>query len=369
MITNDKYNKFKNSINKTYSEKFKLIRDSSLLFSYFGNIISIFFAYFFFISLFSNIVYAINPYIISLSIIIFLGIFEYLKRYVFDLLVIEFLSKVKYTKQKITFLISASFLIFLSFFLSLTGSQKLVNNEKFIQEKNNYNIETKTDSINKYYMDNYISQYKTENIKLIEQQSELTNQQSNLINNKSNISRISSQLNTINNQINFNKESIIKYEKQRDDQIIEVKNKETNKLKNEKNNNSINIIYFILFSTLMEFIIIYGVFYNRYYEFRTISEYEEDTVNTLGYKNWKKYSEILSIIFINDIKINEYIQSSAAIMDLIEANDLKYTKNDLDICLKTLNHLGIIETKGPKRLLKISKKNSEETLKNYFNIK
>ena len=369
MITNNKYQEFKNSINKSYSEKFNVIRISSIIFSFFGNITSIFFAFFFFLSLFSNILFNINPLYIGVGVVLFLGIFEYIKRYVFDLFSIELLKNTKFTKNKIFFLITTLIMISFSFFFSLNGAQKLVNNETFIKEKIDYTIKSKTDSINNYYLINYIKPYQEENRKLITQQAELTNQQTQLVNKGWNTTKVSNQLQTINEQIFTNKSQISKYELEKNNKIEKLEKSENKKLSSEQNKNNTNIFYFLFLSTIIELIIIAGVFYNRYYTFRTIKEYEEETVNTLGYKNWIMYSQILNIIFSKDIKINEYISSLNSIMETIDANDLNISKTDLTKAFKTFNYLGITETKGPKRLLRMSKTKSEELLKNYFNIK
>jgi len=368
MITNKKYNDFKNSFNKSYSEKFNLIRIGTVIFSFFGNITSIFFAFFFFLSLFSVILVNINTLWVGLGVVFFLGLFEYLKRYVFDLFSIELLKKSKFTKQKLIFSITTIVMIAFSFFFSLNGAQRLVNNETFIKEKISYNINTKTDSINNYYIVNYIKPYQKENNNLISQQAELTNQQTQLVNKGWNTTKISEQLSTINTQITNNKENITKYELERDNKIKKIEIKENNKLDKEQDKNTTNIIYFLFLSTIIELIIIAGVFYNRYYEYRTIQEYEEETINTLAYKNWKLYSDILDIIFSTDIKINEYLPSFASILELIDANDLNINRSDLTKCFKTFNYLSIIENRGAKKMLRMSKTASEEALKIYFKI-
>ena len=369
MISNKKYQDFKNSINQSYSEKFKIVRFSSLIFSFFGNITSIFFAYFFFLSLFSTILFNINIFLIGVGVVLFLGIFEYIKRYVFDLFSIELLKNEKFNKNKIFFLITTLLMVGFSFFFSLNGAQRLINNETFIEEKIDYNINYMTDSINNFYLINYIKPYQEENRNLIIQQAELTNQLTHLVNKGWNTTKVSNQLNSINNQINNNKEKIAVYELERNNNIKKIEISEKKTLSTEQNKNSTNIFYFLFLSTIIELIIIAGVFYNRYYTFRSIKEYEDETVNTLAYKNWKMYSDILDIIFSKDIKINEYLSSTVSILETIDANDLNISKTDLTKCFKTFNYLGITETKGPKRLLRQSKKKSEELLKTYFKIK
>jgi len=369
MITNKKYQEFKNSINKSYSEKFSVIRISSIIFSFFGNLTSIFFAFFFFLSLFTSILFNINMLWIGVGVVVFLVLFEYIKRYVFDLFSIELLKNEKFNKNKIMFLIMTLVMVSFSFLFSLNGAQRLVNNETFINETISYNINSKTDSINNYYLINYIKPYQDENSNLISQQAELTNQQTQLVNKGWNTTSISEQLKSINEQIFTNKTKISKYEDERNFKIKNIINNENNILSKEKNKNNTNIFYFLFLSTIIELIIIIGVFYNRYYEHRTIKEYEEETVNTLAYKNWIMYSDVLNIIFSKEIKKNEYIPSANSILETIDANDLNISKSDLTKCFKTFNYLGISETKGPKRLLRMSKTKSEELLKNYFKIK
>ena len=72
----DQYLKLKDkTIQKTYSERFKLVRDSLFWFSWLGNIFSIFLAYFFVKTLFDSSFSDAKSFLIPVGIVAFLTLF------------------------------------------------------------------------------------------------------------------------------------------------------------------------------------------------------------------------------------------------------------------------------------------------------
>ena len=132
--TYEEYLKLKEkTVERSYSERFKNVRFSLYWFSWIGNIFSIFLAFFFVKSLFETSFSEVGTSIYVLGgIIIFLSLFEFLKRYIFGLFSGEYL-KDKHTifrSNMITFLLSVVLIVSASFYLSLNGAKKFVDNKK-----------------------------------------------------------------------------------------------------------------------------------------------------------------------------------------------------------------------------------------------
>lgn len=371
-VTYNKYLKYKDDINKSYNKKFKKVRIGAYIFSIFGNIISVFFAYFFFATLFSTAMFNISGVGVTIGIISFLSLFEYIKRYVFDIFSSNYLKDNKniFAKNKISFLLMTLLIVSSSFFFSLNGAQDMVNKDKLITSNNEKSIQIKIDSLNNYYNVEIIKPVKSENSKLLEQKDKITEQQSKLISNRTNISRLDGQIKSLNDQISNNKVLITKYEKHRDSVINETKIKEYSILNSKKSDNRISIIYFLILSTLIETIILMGVYYNRYYEYKSMKEYEETIINTVEFKKWRMCHDVLNLIFsYGDIKINESLPSTNSLLEIVNINELKLKQKDLIDSFKIFSYLKIYESKGNKRLLKLNKSDAISLIDNYFDIK
>jgi len=370
MITINKYNNYIKNINKTYSEKFSTIRILTVIFSIFGHITSIFFAFFFFKDLFSSSAFSVSGLWVTIGIIFCLSIFELLKRYVFDLFCIQYTNQRKILgKGKLSFLIITFIIISSSFLFSLSGARTFVNNDNKINVKNETSINQKTDSLKREY-NVLISPLISENKISVDQKTELINQQNIYINSGKNVSKINEQIKQINIQINNNKNKISSYENKRDIELKIISDKSNKKLYNDISNNNLSIVYFLIFCSLIELIILSGVYYNRLYQYKSFKEYEDSVVNTLNYKNWKAYNMIIDIIFSKgDIKINEQIPAASSILEIIDFKNIEISKKELDNCFKILSYLKICETNGKRRILKVTKENSKTLLNEYFNIK
>ena len=169
--------------------------------------------------------------------------------------------------------------------------------------------------------------------------------------------------------INDNKTKIESYEKERDNKISEIKKTETTKLDKSKSENKKNVWRFILMSAIIEFLIIIGVFFNKFYFLKTMNEYEENVVKTVAFKKWRKFDTILDFIFSNaDLKIDEPIISSSALLEIIKINEMDISKNDLEAFFKIAGHLQMYVKEGNRRILKKDFKTTKELLKNHFKI-
>ena len=154
-ITFEKYLDMKSKLMvKNHTEKFKWIDKSLYIFSWFGNCASIFLAFFFLQSLFQSSFKGVsNTVVVTFGIILFLTLFELLKRYIFGLFSVEFIKlKFKlFKKQMLFYVISSLLLVSGSFYLSLSGAKDFIDNQKIFEKETKTLVSSKKDSITSVY--------------------------------------------------------------------------------------------------------------------------------------------------------------------------------------------------------------------------
>lgn len=374
-ISYDQYHKIRDkSINKTYYEKYKEIRLGIYVFSFFGNIASVFLAYFFFRNIFDNAFNELsNNIFITIGIIFFLGLFELIKRYVFDLFSIEYIknNKTLLKKNMIGFIFCTLLIVCTSCYFTISGAKKFTDKEISLEDKTEINITSKTDSINNLFFTEYIKPLKEQNKSLLEQNEKLNLSLNNAISldNKNNVYSTRTLINQNVKMVNKNDTLINKYEKERDFKISEFKLKQNNNLIVNKDRNKQNILIFILISTIIELIIMIGIYYNEFYLYKVTTEYEKDIMNTPLFRLWKKYDEILEIIFGTGININEQMMPEESLASLLLTNEVNISKKEIKNFFRLAYNLKIIVRQGPKRIINQSLDDSKDTLKNHFKIK
>jgi len=343
---------------KSYTERFKWVDQFLYWFSWFGNAVSIFLAFFFmqhlFLSSFNEVG---NSIFVPIGIVIFLTMFELLKRYVFGIFSVEVIkTKFQIFKSNLlSFLIGVFILLSLSFYLSLNGAYVFIDNTKTFKAQTETNIVSKADSINAFYFNEYIKPLMDDNRILNEQNSKLPTWDSK--------GRSENNL-----KIKENNDKITNYESRRDKEVDEFKNKQTSKLTESIDQNKYNLISFILISSLIEIIIMIGIYYDKYYNHKMVLEYEETVINTPEFKKWYKYNFILELIYNKSKNVGDQVPSVNNIIELSESGGVKITKPELDKIFKILYYLEIVKLEGNRRFINISEEEGKKSLRNYFNI-
>lgn len=364
----DKYVDLKSkTIVKSYTERFKWIDKFLYWFSWFGNGVSVFLAFFFiqalFLSSFNDVK---NSIFITLGIIFFLTMFELLKRYVIGMFSLEAIkTKLNIFKSNMfSFIIAVLILLGGSAYLSLNGAKRFVDNRQIFTEQTETNIESTMDSINSFYFNEYIKPLMDDNKTMTQQNTDYA-EQAAITNYKT---RYTNLINANNKKIENNRDLISQYEERRDAEIEEFKSKETEKLTNILDTNKSNIISFILISALIELIIMIGIYYDKFYDYKIMLEYEETVVNTPEFKKWYKFNYILELIYAKTKDIGEHIPTTNSLMELSEINGARLDKSTLDKFIKILYYLEIVKLEGNRRVLNMVEEDGLEKLRNYFNI-
>lgn len=356
---------------KSYSEKFNWVDKFLYVFSWFGNAVSIFLAFFFLQTIFyASFKDVSDSIIVTIGIIFFLTLFELLKRYILGLFSVEVIkNNLKVFKKGMgTYIISVIFLLGGSFYLTLSGAKDFIDNTKTFKTETKTYISSKVDSISNIY-DSKIVSFNTENenlrnintslrTKLSETKMEATGLRNGYQKN------IDKNIETINS----NQSKIDEIEKQKKSEIELLKTTEEDNLNIILKDNKSNIIAFIIISTLIELIIVIGVYYHKFYDFKTIEEYEKTVIETTNFKTWLLYNKMLGIIYSYSKGVGQKIPTTDDIIDMCKINSISVSKPEFDRFIKILYTLDVLYLDGKRRILNKSEEDGFALLKNHFKI-
>lgn len=366
--TYDDYIKLKSDTDKqSYKDEHKITNIGLLAASWLCNAVSIYLAFFFVKNLIANIFTETNDsQFINIIIIVFLSFFELIKRHIFKLFSKEVIRnefKV-FNKKLFTFNFSVLLIVSVSFFLSLSGAKNMMNKDIIITQKTENTINIKTDSLNNYYMNTFIKPLQDEN-------KALNIQNDTYMSATQNQTRMTSKYTNLIEQNNIKINNIVirikEYEKERDAKLIEFKNNQSAKLTTAKVENNSNVVIFVCISTVLELLIMIGVYFSTYYKFRIKKDYESNILNTPKYVRWKMYNDLAEIIF-EGIDINDCIPSVNEIKEIANINNMRLNNRDIENFGKMMNFIRAIERRSNKRILIMPIDKIQETLKNYYKI-
>lgn len=384
----DKYQKLEKKIKRqNFGNSYKAINIWAYIFSIFGNCASIFFAYFLLFSIIKDSMPDVKNTIgISIVTIVFLSMFEMLKRYVFNKFSLEHIrSKFKFLKKEVLALTLFSLLMIAgSFYLSLNGAQKFTDQLDRIEQQADSDFIAYQDSITKVY-DEKILVFDTKNKSLKEENTLLTDQNIKINEEAENINSYSTKrakyklieqnnerIDKNNAKIDDNDTKIGELETQRDEKLAAKKlelESDADTLVKKGNKNSVK---FVILSTFIELIILMGIYFNCFYDYKSFTEYEEEMKANPNFAKWVNYDRLLELIYNNGTsvtRVGDNVSSTNNLYDLAKINNyLKLDKNVIGDGFKVLNHLGIITTRGSKRVVEVDYEVAKEVLKDYFNI-
>ena len=360
------------TIVKSYTERFKWVDKFLYAFSWFGNGVSIFLAFFFLQSLFYASFTSIGTSIwITLGIIFFLTMFELLKRYVFGMFSIESIKQ-KFNILRgnmITFILGTAILIAGSFYFSLNGAKEFVDNQKFFETQTQQVMTSKVDSLQRVY-DGQKTIFLDENASLRVVNDTLRNK---LATTPSTYRTIRSEYqNNIDNNmniINSNQSRIDGIDEQKQTAIAELRTTEQTTLSSNLDENKKNKMTFIIISSIIELIIMLGIYFDKFYGYKSIMEYEESVINTPEFKQWYKYNYLLDLIYSSTNELGSKIPTTSGLIELAKIGKTPISAGEFDKFIKLLYHLDIIDRDGNRRILNKPETEGKLMLRHYFNIK
>jgi hypothetical protein len=361
-----------------FNQSYKNINSIMVALSYFGNLTSIFLAYFFMSKVITGAVGEGNTIFVFIASIIILAGIELLKRDIFDKFSIQSLKDGGITKLVMPLMLVSMLLISASFYSSLTGAKEFSSKSDQLELVKKDQLKEYSDSINILYSDK-ISLVDDE-IKLYKESISDKDKEQATINKalqeRGNLTRSERERNSqLREEKDFlftqisNSENKLKSIKSERDGIIEKYSEELSKeTDGKKKDNSKNSIIFIILSTIIELVILAGVFFNQYYKFRSYKEFRNKIEKDPNYQKWLLYDQMLNIVITEETKINQKLPSNKAIIESCKVNDIIILPKDVTDFLKVLNNLGIIKSSGSARYVVKTRELSQDILRKNFNI-
>jgi len=359
--------------NQNFNQGYKNINLVMLLLSIFGHFASIFLAYFALSKVLGGVIEN-NPVVVLMASLIMLTGLELLKRDIFDKFSIQYLKVKAFTKDVLPLFILSLLIICTSFYASIQGAKEFSSKEAVIEKKQEETVNQFSDSLNKVYnikIDGIESEIKVNKDKIDskdKEQTELEAIQPPTRSQKSRIKDLKDEKTTLRTDITKleTDEATVKTEL-----ATKIKEHETtvgDDAKNKKEDNNSNSLAFVLISTLIELVILVGVYFNEYYKFRSYKEFRNRLEKDPIYQKWMIYDQMLSIIYTEDTKMNQKLPSNKNIADMCKVNDIIVMPKDVTDFLKVMNNLNIIKTSGSTRYVNKQRDLAFEILRKQFNI-
>jgi len=370
----NEFKKLEEKINgQNFNQGYKNINVVMLLLSIFGHFASIFLAYFALSKVLGGVIEN-NPVAVFIASIVMLSGLELLKRDIFDKFSIQYLKVKAFTKDVLPLFILSLAIISTSFYASIHGAKEFSSKEAVIEQTQKETVNLFSDSLTKVYnvkITDIETEIKVNKDKLDakdKEQTELEAIQPPTRSQKSRIKDLKDEKTTLRTDITKLEadEATVKTEL-----ATKIKEHETTvgaETEDKKKDNSSNSLAFILISTLIELVILAGVYFNEYYKFRSYKEFRNRLEKDPNYQKWMLYDQILNIIYTEDTKMNQKLPANKGIADMCKVNDIIVMPKDVTDFLKVMNNLGIIKTSGSSRYVNKQRDLAFEILRKQFNI-
>lgn len=356
-----------------FNKSFKNINKVMFFLSIFGHFASIFLSYFLLSKVLSGVID--NTIIIGLTSVVLLGGLELLKREIFDKFSLQQIRyKTIFNKDVLPLAVVSLIVVSISFYSSIGGAKEFSNKSKQIDTQIEFDIKSYEDSLSKssnLKIDNINKEIALKKQKIEDKDKEQTIIESNETVNRQQKNRIKDlkvEKSEIKSEITLLESNIKSELKSLDESIKIYEDKIKSNGDGKKKENSTNSIMFIIISTLVEFIILIGVYFNEYYKYRSYSEFKKKIENDTSFQKWYNYNAVLDVIFNDDTKINDKISSIKNIQDVCKVNGIILLNKDMIDLFKLFTSLGIIRSSGGSKYIGKSKEMSQDILRKHFNI-
>ena len=370
----NEFKKLEEKINgQNFNQGYKNINVVMLLLSIFGHFASIFLAYFALSKVLGGVIEN-NPVVVFIASVVMLSGLELLKRDIFDKFSVQYLKVKAFTKDVLPLFILSVAIIGVSFYASIHGAQEFSSKSDVIEKDKKETIVQFSDSLTKVY-DVKIAQIdveiKSDKDKIDTKDKEQTDLEAIQPPTRSAKQRIKD----LKDEKTVLREDITKLEGDisvvKQELATKIKEHETEvgaESEDKKKDNSSNSLAFVLISTLIELIILAGVYFNEYYKFRSYREFRDKIEKDPNYQKWMLYDQVLEVIYTEDTKMNQKLPSNKGIIDMCKVSDIIVLPKDITNFLKVMSGLGIIKVSGSSRYINKQRDLSFDILRKHFNI-
>jgi hypothetical protein len=370
----NEFKKLEEKINgQNFNKGYKNINSLMLILSIFGHFASIFLAYFALSKVLGGVIEN-NPAVVLITSIIMLSGLELLKRDIFDKFSIQYLKVKAFTKDVLPLFLLSVAIISTSFYASIHGAKEFSSKEAVIEQNQKETVNKFSDSLTTVYnvkVAEVETEIKSNKEKLDlkdKEQTDLEAIQPPTRSQRNRIKDLKEERNILRTDISKLEGSVNVIKTELATKIKEHETEVGAETEDKKKSNNSNSLAFVLISTLIELIILAGVYFNEYYKFRSYREFRNSIEKDPNYQKWMLYEQMLSIVYTEDTKMNQKLPANKSIADMCKVNDIIVMPKDITDFLKVMNGLGIIKTSGSTRYVNKQRDLAFEILRKHFNV-
>lgn len=373
----DDFKKLEKTIQKqNFYESYSGINNLLFYLSLLGNVASVFCGIFFLVKLFiGSITVLTNIYIIyGIAIVLLTGL-ELLKRDVFAKFSLEFIRYKSFAKKEVLSLAFFSlFVVFFSFYASLSGAKEFSSKSDNLEVQQKLTTTKYTDSLNKIAnvkiasIEKDIALLKTKSDDKDKEQTELEGIEKLTYQQKNRIKDLKIERSSIKNDILFSKNEIDSTLSKTKRQINEYVLLTSTDIDKQKEKNSSASFVFIIISTIIELMILIGIYFNKSYNFRSYEESKIKFNNDPVFQKWKLNNGILDVLYMNTPKVGDKSLSISSLHEMSKINGITVTTKEVQDSLKLFTVLKILKISGNARYFEKDKETAETLLKNHFKV-
>lgn len=357
-----------------FNKSFKNINKVMFVLSIFGHFASIFLAYFLLSKILSGAI-TDNTILVGVSSVILLGGLELLKREIFDKFSLQQIKiKSLFSKDVLPLAIVSLVIVSISFYASIKGAAEFSSKSKEIEKEVTVDIKNYEDSLKALYstkiteVESQIANNKTKIEDKDKEQTQIESSERLTSQQKNRVKDLKAEKIELKEEIKSFEEKISLLNSELEKEVSDFEKQTKTEGEEKKSENEDNSLFFVIISTLIELVILTGVYFNEYYKFRSYDEFKKKIENDVNFQKWYNYNKVLDIIYNTDTKINDKLPSGKTLQDLCKVNGIILLNKDITDLNKLFNSLGIIKSSGSTKYISKSKENAQEILKNHFNI-
>ena len=372
--------------NDFYTNYFGVQR-GAYIFSFIAQAAIIFFGFYFIREMIKTAEPDLNPYVIDGIAFVFLFGFETLKRNITDKWAQDFVDNGAGVKVGFMTLTVASLVLYAgSFFFTLNGAGKWSDRSDKIAEQSVTTVASVKDSLNNKY------EVRINNIKTERQNLENQNNTNSAVVSyntavkkftergwkvdKDLVESLKPSYDQVENRFHDNvsklDNQITRIEQERDTEIT----KAEKRLETQTNKTTTDSKYaqssFIKWSIAFEFVVIFGIYFRRYFQWKSVKDWDDRIKSDPKLNRWHRYDRLLDVLFQTKIKTLDPgapLPKAKELSQMAHLESLLFTESEINSeFYRLLNQLGVIVTRGSKRYIQLSYTEAKKSLGKQFDV-
>lgn len=366
----NKYSELRDKIkSQDFETKNKDVDTWLNIFSYVGNIGSIFFAFFLvfpalLLAISANLVQGdASTYLAGFISILILSGFELLKRKVLANLSFDIVkNKFKIHKSLIGWSIFSIGIVGASFYFSLNGAINFASTSKDVNIEIENVANTQIDSINQVYQERKQTLIDDNNGYRESNQEYRDKIADTPLNYRTVRNELQDLVDSNNESITDNDTRISNIDKELNSEIKKLQTEQESEQSENEDKDISNILLFLIISTSIEFIIILGIYFDKYYDYNVYLTNIAEMETT--HKKRDRYRTLIKFIFKEGmIGQDQKILGKTKLLTLIkERSSIASPNKFLDSFLNDMEYLGIIKLNGTRRYTAVTYQDALEKI-------